>query len=100
MTQPSTITCEVRPGTPAVVAIAGDIDPHTAPTLREELEAVDGPVVLDLSGVAFVDSSGLRVLLEANTRRSDSGGIAIRNPSDVVRRVLDLSGLSDVFADG
>lgn len=61
------ISKEIR-GTVLVVKPAGELDHHTAATLKEQIESelaqgVVRDVVLDLSGLAFMDSSGLGVLL-------------------------------------
>lgn len=76
--------------------VTGEIDAHTAPTLAESLAGSGAGVRLDMSGVQFVDSSGLRVLIEAHQRAEESGGqLTIANPSDAVRRLLEISGVSD-----
>ncbi len=77
-------------------SIEGEIDAHTAPRLAEILaDLPDADVVLHFGGVTFMDSSGLRVLVEATTR--DVGtprALIISNPSAAVRRVVAISGLN------
>jgi anti-sigma B factor antagonist len=76
-------------------ALVGEIDANTAGRLTQ---AFDGPgdLVLDLSGVEFVDSSGLRVLIELHQNRSQAGGsLVLRTPSPAVRRLLEVSGVAD-----
>jgi stage II sporulation protein AA (anti-sigma F factor antagonist) len=95
--QPLTIEVH-REGDEAILTLSGELDPHTAPTLVEELDAVraDGAtsVVLVLSGLTFVDSSGLRVLIAADRSLADAGGrLVLRSPSDTVRRLLEITGL-------
>lgn len=93
------LTIEVhREGDEAVLTLTGELDPHTAPTLADELEAVraDGAtsVVLVLSGLTFVDSSGLRVLIAADRSLAEAGGqLVLRSPSETVRRLLEITGL-------
>lgn len=87
----------------AVLSVHGDIDLGTAPALREPLVPVlehrTGPVVVDLSDVAFMDSTGVHVLvdtlqrLEAQNRRL---AIACREGGQI-HRVLGLVGLLDVL---
>lgn len=77
------------------VAVTGEIDAYTAPALAAALAAADHPeLVVDLSGVEFVDSSGLRVLLEAHqTRQADGRTLVLAQPSPAVQRVLDVAGV-------
>ncbi len=76
-------------------AVSGEIDAHTAPDVATAIaESSDDRLVIDLSGVEFVDSSGLRVLIEAHQSRLDGGrSLALANPSSVVRRLFDIAGV-------
>lgn len=74
----------------------GEIDAHTAPTLAAAIDAAAPTVRLDLSGVEFVDSSGLRVLIDAHQRMQEAGGsLTIATPSPAVKRLLEISGVDD-----
>ena len=79
--------------------LTGEIDAHTAPQLGDHLDPLPGdggPVVLDVHGIEFIDSSGLRVLVEAHQRAASSGrGLVIHRPSVAVKRLLEISGLSE-----
>jgi anti-sigma B factor antagonist len=77
------------------LVLAGEIDSYTAPDLAERLGA-DPPVeVVDVAGVTFIDSSGLRVLVEAHQTRAASGSrLVLRSPSAAVQRLLEISGLA------
>lgn len=76
--------------------VRGEIDAHTAPALAESIAASGPSVRLDLSGVEFVDSSGLRVLIEAHQRAVDEGGqLTLADPSPAVQRLLEISGVGD-----
>lgn len=82
---------------PAVVTAEGQIDSHTSAVLEEALAtmAADAAVSIDLSGVTFVDSSGLRVIVRAHKRqRSGGGDLSIVKPSQPVSRLLDITGLT------
>jgi len=74
----------------------GELDLVGAPALAAALpDSGDAPVILDMSGVAFMDSSGLRALLEARQVCLDAGRpFGIARPSDAVRRVLELVDLA------
>jgi anti-sigma B factor antagonist len=75
------------------LVLAGEIDTYTAPELAERLDD-QGVAVLDLTGVTFIDSSGLRVLVEAHQARVAAGStLTLRSPSAAVQRLLEISGL-------
>jgi anti-sigma B factor antagonist len=81
-----------------VVSLTGELDPHTVPMLAEELDDALASgvtsVALDLSGLTFIDSSGLRVVISTHRQLEERGGkLVVRQPSDTVRRLLELTGL-------
>ena len=86
-----------------VLYVAGELDMATAPALREallRLAAEEEPtdLVVDGSGIAFVDSSGLAVLLMGAKRWSHAGRqVVLRRPSEPLRRVIDLAGAGRAF---
>ncbi|HEY0519790.1 MAG TPA: STAS domain-containing protein [Ilumatobacteraceae bacterium] len=83
-----------------VLAVHGEIDAASAPLLESAFEDLTGgaPVLVDMSGVSFMDSSGLHTLLTQTLRiREDDGTIHICNPSDAVQRVVELTGLGEFF---
>lgn len=85
----------------AVLALGGELDPHTAGSLADAIAALDPPasrVVLDLSALTFVDSAGLRVLLAANQELTGQGrAFVLRSPTETARRILEITGLLDVL---
>jgi anti-anti-sigma factor len=94
--EPATIA-----GTPGL-AVAGELDAATAPALetalREALIDTAGTFVLDLDGLAFMDSTGVNVLLRARSLlgRQDRRLALVCRPGPV-RRVLELVGIADLF---
>lgn len=86
---------------PSGVALQGEIDAHSAPGVAERfstLPAGDADIVIDMAEVTFMDSSGLRVLLDLHQRAGEAGRrLVLRTPSQSVTRLLDVSGLSDHF---
>jgi anti-sigma B factor antagonist len=87
-----------------VVLVEGEHDVYTAPTLRERLQTVieeGSPFVIDLTPATFLDSSVLRVLLEARRRAQEEGiGFAValeKGNAAGVERVLEVTGLMPVF---
>jgi len=91
------VRTEGRPG----LAVCGEIDMATAPQLQDALHrlaaATDVPV-LDFTGVTFLDSSGIKVLVRAS-QRADTARITIRNPCDQIVRTLQITGLSELFLE-
>lgn len=82
---------------PNEIAAEGQIDSHTSRLLDEAFDACSagGELSVDLSRVSFIDSSGLRVLVQAHKRqREGGGGLTIIAPSDAVRRLFDITGLT------
>jgi anti-anti-sigma factor len=87
-----------REGDVAVLVLRGELDPHTAPRLRAQIDSAvdDGAhdVVLDLAGLGFIDSSGLRVIISAHKEAGERGGrLVLRSPSPTAKRLLDITGL-------
>ena len=81
-----------------VLRPSGELDPSTTGTLDAALRrAMDGDgstVVLDLDGLDFIDSGGLRLLVAAAERSRDNGDrLRMRGGSYVVKRVLAITGL-------
>lgn len=88
----------------AVVAVEGEHDLYTAPSLREQVEALldEGvSVVVDLTEATFVDSSILGVLVAGRQQAADLGlGFAValaEGGTAAVRRILEVTGLTPVL---
>lgn len=89
-------------GERTVVHVTGEIDVYTAPTLREELaKLVDGghnDLVVDLTGVPFMDSTGLGVLVGALKKVKTHGGdLALVIDQEKVLKVFRITALTQVF---
>jgi len=83
-----------------LIKVAGEIDLKSAGELRALLLSSldEGSVTVDLSDVAFCDSSGLRTLAEARaTARHRDRRFLLANLSEAVERVLELAGARHVF---
>jgi anti-anti-sigma factor len=82
-----------------VVVIRGEVDMATAPQLAECLAALaDRNVVVDLSGVPFLDSSALSVLVHARKVVRENGHtLRVTGEDDNVRTVLEVTGLLDAL---
>ncbi len=86
----------------AVLRVEGEVDLLTTPVLVEALDgAVPGAerLTVDLCAVEFMDSTGLRALLEARRRAEDGGGALLLRVRDggPVARLLDLAGVRGLF---
>ena len=81
-----------------VVAPSGELDRSTADLLEAELDAVKWTgaheVVLDLSGLTFMDSTGLRLVLITEARsRADSNRLRLVRGPRAIQRVFELTGI-------
>ena len=93
-----------RSGSSVVVSLCGELDLATGDALRSRLcgvvEADPAPerVVLDVTGLDFVDAAGISVLLGAQRSLSARGGeLVLRSPSRIVRRVVQVLELDSVL---
>lgn len=89
-----------RTGDEHVIALAGELDLAGVDRVTEELlraEATDADaIVVDLSELTFIDSSGIRLILEADARsRADGNRLRLRRGSALVQRVFEISGVTD-----
>ena len=85
-----------------LITVQGTLDLHTARQLADTLQSLllaDGhSVLLDLSGVTFLDSSGLTCLIAAyRTARTTGARLALVAPSQPVRHMLALTGVDQVL---
>ena len=85
-----------------LIKLTGEVDLYTAPRFKDDLVALidDGvaDVVIDLSGVTFIDSTALGVIISGVKRmRERDGHLAIVAGSRPVVRILDITGLNKVL---
>ncbi len=86
----------------AVVQVTGDVDLATSTRLRDALQqaaATSSSVVrVDMTGVTFLDSSGISVLVDAQQQLGQSSSrLVLHGVGDHVKRVLEISGLGTFF---
>jgi anti-sigma B factor antagonist len=97
----STFFVTVRPESDRVVVLAqGELDVATVPLLEHEVRALraagSASIVLDLRELTFMDSTGVRLLLQLDAEaRSGELSFAILDCEGPVRRVLALTGVAD-----
>jgi anti-sigma B factor antagonist len=96
---PLTVQVE-RAGDALMLRASGELSRSTAESfeaeLRQAIDADASTVVLDLSGVGFIDSTGLRVLISAMSRTSRRELIVLR-ASAQVRHMIESSGVEDLL---
>lgn len=86
-----------------VLKLHGELDAYSAPALRQALwdlieEEGDLNVVIDLSAVTFIDSSGLGVLVGAQRNARRRGGeLVLSGPTSATFKVLEMTGLHKLF---
>jgi anti-anti-sigma factor len=85
-----------------VLTLTGELDPHTAATLQAVLDRTmaDGTssLVFDLTALKFIDSSGLRVLIDAHKTLIERGGeLVVRNPTTTAQRLFEITKLDEHF---
>ena len=85
-----------------VLALSGELDLASAPMLERELREAEatGPrrIVIDLGGLAFMDSTGLQALLRARERANNDGHqLSLRRAPHQVQRVFELTKTVDAF---
>jgi stage II sporulation protein AA (anti-sigma F factor antagonist) len=92
------ITTEVDPAGTTIVTVSGELDISTTSSLEAAIASITSErperLIFDLSGLRFMDSAGIAVLLGAAAKIRT---VHLRNPSPAVRRILDITGLGNVL---
>ena len=86
-------------GTALEIALEGRLDTTTAPELEKELNGLSGveQLTLDFTGLEYISSAGLRVLLSAHKIMSRKGGMKVTHVNDIVNEVFEVTGFSDIL---
>ncbi|GAB1821503.1 STAS domain-containing protein [Herbidospora sp. RD11066] len=83
----------------AVITVAGDVDATTTGQLHDAVvraQEISAHLVFDLAEMSFMDSAGIRVLLDAlHHTQTNGGSIALSGPRPSPRKVMELVGLAD-----
>ncbi|WP_044932688.1 STAS domain-containing protein [Butyrivibrio sp. AC2005] len=83
-----------------VVGLEGRLDTTTAPTLEEELKASLSGVEnleFDLAKLEYISSAGLRVLLSSQKTMNKQGKMVVKNVSEEVNEIFEVTGFSDIL---
>jgi anti-sigma B factor antagonist len=85
----------------SIIAVRGEIDLHTAPRVQYAIERAaesNGAVVVDMSGVAFMDSTALSALVRCKDSLQEQGtSLRLAAPSQAVDRIFSVTGFRDYF---
>ena len=87
-------------GNNLTIALSGRLDTTTAPELESELKgSLDGitTLIMDCKELEYISSAGLRVFLSAQKTMNKQGGMIVRNASDAVKEVFEVTGFSDIL---
>lgn len=93
-------TLKNREGTQLTVALEGRLDTLSAPVLETELNAEIKEIttlIFDLSGLDYLSSAGLRVLLTAQKTMNRQGTMAVRNVKPNVMEIFEITGFIDLL---
>lgn len=90
-------------GNVPIVAVSGEADVYSAPALKDKITELIGAgehtLIVDLSNVTFLDSTGLGVLVEARTATAEAGGLLpLVCSQQRVLKLFTITGLDGVFS--
>ena len=86
-----------------IIALVGRLDTTTAPvldkTINSDIEDTAN-LVLDLKGLEYISSAGLRVLLGAQKRMQKIGSMKVTNVCEAVMDIFEMTGFADILTIG
>jgi anti-sigma B factor antagonist len=95
------VSIDEHADTYSIVAVRGEVDLHTAPKVQYAIErGSEGveAVILDMAGVAFMDSTALSTLMRAKESLDKKGAsLRLTAPSQAVERIFAVTGFGDYF---
>ena len=90
----------IRNAEEATIEVAGRLDTTTAPsldkTINEDIKEVK-ELTLDLKGLEYISSAGLRVLLSAQKKMQKIGSMKVKNVREEVMEVFEMTGFADIL---
>ena len=87
-------------GEVATLVVVGRLDTQTAPELEKELDSVVSDIkelTFDMSGLEYVSSAGLRVILKAQKIMNTKGSMKLIGVNDSIMEVFDITGFLDIL---
>ena len=82
------------------IEVEGRLDTNTAPTLEKTINENtedNNNLVLDLKKLEYISSAGLRVLLSAQKKMNKNGSMKVKNVSEAVMAVFEMTGFADIL---
>ena len=82
-----------------IVKLTGRLDTSTAPSLEEALGDYEGveEILFDFSGLEYISSAGLRVILAAHKAMSKKKGLVLTGVCDDIMEVFEITGFADIL---
>ena len=83
-----------------VIEAAGRLDTVSAPVLENAInENTEGTasLILDLKGIEYISSAGLRVLLSAQKKMQHQGSMTVKNVCPAVMEIFEMTGFADIL---
>lgn len=87
-------------GASITLTLTGRLDTTTAPQLESEINAIDSEttrLVLDFTGLDYVSSAGLRVILASQKKMQKQGSMVVKNVSETIMEVFEITGFADIL---
>ena len=86
-------------GSALTLALEGRLDTTTSPELEEVIKGLDGvdTLIMDMAGLEYISSAGLRVLLSAQKVMNTNGGMKIKNATEEVMEIFEVTGFDDIL---
>lgn len=84
----------------ATIAIDGRLDTMTSPELIAEIGKVapaNDKLILDVSGLEYISSAGVRALVTAHKQMAKKGGFTVKSPNKNVLEIIKLTGLTTIL---
>ena len=82
------------------IVIVGRLDTNTAPALDKTINddiSANQNLIIDLSGLEYISSAGLRVLLGAQKKMQKDGSLKVVNVCDEIMEVFAMTGFADIL---
>ena len=87
-------------GEVATLVVVGRLDTQTAPELEKEVDNVVSDIkelTFDMTGLEYVSSAGLRVILKAQKIMNTKGSMKLIGVNDIIMEVFDITGFLDIL---